>query len=289
MKKRKDKTLLENNKTYISYFNRFMLMSKNMFVWSNLPPGVTQRTIENALIFNGFAGFGYDDTIGYVGLGGTYSKLNINDEPLNFMLISKNGYSKTFTSENCVPIFNNDIRQPLINDIELYAERLYNIQRTIDLNIISLRKPVIISSNDDTRLSQNNIIAEYEAFTPFIFLKKTKENLLTNFEVINLNQNYNLDKLTLLKHDVWNEACTFFGLANSNTDKKERLVEAEATSNNEQINMFREIMLQSRRLAVKQINEKFGLNIKVEFNTNVSEEIENDKIDEDDESGEEDE
>lgn len=60
------------------------------------------------------------------------------------------------------------------------------------------------------------------------------------------------------KNMVWNEAMTFLGIDNANTDKKERLVENEVTANNGQVEASRYIMLNARRQACKQINEMFA-------------------------------
>jgi len=62
---------------------------------------------------------------------------------------------------------------------------------------------------------------------------------------------------------------TFYGIENDSTPKKERKVGAEVTSNLGEVEAQRTIMLNGRRQAARQINEMFGLNVSVEFNTNM--------------------
>ena len=60
-----------------------------------------------------------------------------------------------------------------------------------------------------------------------------------------------------------------------NITKRERLIKDEANQNNEEIFLNNNAMLKARKDAVKQINEKFGLNISV----NVSRETLENEID----------
>ena len=78
-----------------------------------------------------------------------------------------------------------------------------------------------------------------------------------------------MNKLQILKHQIWNEALTFCGIENSNADKKERLVSDEVGSNYGNIEAQRNVMLNARRQAVKKINKMFGTNIEVGFRSNL--------------------
>ena len=71
--------------------------------------------------------------------------------------------------------------------------------------------------------------------------------------------------LNNLKRQIWNEALTFFGVSNSNTEKKERQIGLEVSSNLGGVMAQRYIMLNSRRQAAEKINKMFGTNIKVNF------------------------
>ena len=61
-----------------------------------------------------------------------------------------------------------------------------------------------------------------------------------------------------------NELLTFLGINNHNVQKAERLLVDEVNANNDFILVNLDHMYDEREKAVKEINEKFGLNIKVE-------------------------
>ena len=82
------------------------------------------------------------------------------------------------------------------------------------------------------------------------------------------------DKLRIEKTNIWNEAMSFMGLNNANTDKRERLVDDEVNANNEQIEASIEVMLASRQQACEEINKMFDLNISVELRNQEKPELE---------------
>ena len=59
-------------------------------------------------------------------------------------------------------------------------------------------------------------------------------------------------------------------------DKKERLVTGEVDSNDQQVEVNAEIMLEARKRACDKINEMFGLNVSVELRNKPKEETVND-------------
>ena len=58
------------------------------------------------------------------------------------------------------------------------------------------------------------------------------------------------------------ELLTFLGI-NNTLEKKERLLQDETNSNNQFIKMSSDIGFKQRQLACQQINEMFGLNVRV--------------------------
>jgi hypothetical protein len=125
----------------------------------------------------------------------------------------------------------------------------------------------LILCDEQQRLTLKNLYMQYDGNEPFIFGNKSLD--ISQFQVLQTNAPFVADKLIHYKHNLWNECMTYFGLANTNTDKKERLVEAEATSNDEQIEASRNAMLSVRQLAAEKINQLFGLNVTVDFKVKI--------------------
>ena len=66
-----------------------------------------------------------------------------------------------------------------------------------------------------------------------------------------------------------NRYLTLLGYENTNNDKKERMITGEISSNYGEVEAMRNSSLVARQNAVNEINEKFGLDIKVRFRSDV--------------------
>ena len=87
---------------------------------------------------------------------------------------------------------------------------------------------------------------------------------------------YLVDKLQIQKQEMERELLTFLGI-NNTLEKKERLIVDETNSNNQFIKMASDIGFKQRQLACQQMNEMFGLNIRVnETQDEMKEEVEQD-------------
>ena len=108
---------------------------------------------------------------------------------------------------------------------------------------------------------------KYDGNEPFIFGNKNLD--LEDIKTLDTKAPYVADKLETLKHSIWNEALTFLGIENSNQDKRERLVADEVASNYGNVEAQRNIFLNARQIAADKINQMFGLDIKVSFNSDI--------------------
>jgi hypothetical protein len=245
------------------YYNRISLLAHSMFKWNDLPKTVDERFIEKTLFKFGRALFINDTEKGYLGLQCTPAdQLNVYETPIAFNAWGINYPAKTYKAEECVLIRNNYLDLPTISTIQLYAQKLCEIDRTIMVNIQAQKTPIMILCDEKTRLTMTNLYNQYSGDKPFIFGTKSLD--LGSFTVLKTDAPFVADKLSVQKHEVWNEVLTFLGINNANTDKKERLITDEATANDEQVSLSADVFLLARQLAAKQINEMFGLNITVE-------------------------
>jgi hypothetical protein len=76
---------------------------------------------------------------------------------------------------------------------------------------------------------------------------------------VNTGAPFIADKIMEYKKQIWNEALQYLGINTLQTEKKERLITDEASSNNELINLNLQSMLVPRQEACKQFNKLFGL------------------------------
>lgn len=270
--------LVMNDLVYIDYYTRLKEYAINTFQWVNLPNTVDARYMELMLCERGKVCFFQDELVGFMALPvNEYGNLNVYNYPTEHQIYAVNGYNKNRNIENSVVIYNNYLRLPTVLTLSLYAERLSKIQRTIDVNIGACKTPYIIVATENQRLALENAFNQIDENKPALFF--TNEMNLDNIKALDLKTPYVSDKLTLLKHDVWNEAMTFLGIENSNTDKKERMITDEVNSNDGQIEASRFNMLDARLEACEKINKMFGLNISCKFrNDNVQKAYEKARI-----------
>lgn len=255
-----------NDLIYTDYYMRLMLMARSVFKWNNLPNGMDERWIERYLFNEGKCVFFKDREYGFmVAKCSPFGNLNYYDEPTLVTPVATN-FSKRVTLENdkeCVIIRNNDIMLPTAHSIRLFAMRLANVTRTIDVNINAQKTPILIKGSQRQQQTLINLYRKWSGNEPVIYGDK---NLEANAELTVLNTEAPIvfPQLQIQKHAEWNEAMTFLGINNANMDKRERLVDDEVQANNEQIDVSADVFLKARERACERINELFDLNISVE-------------------------
>lgn len=258
-------SMLLNNHTYLQYLQRLTELSISMFEWKNLPPTVDARYLELHLFENGCMIYFNDDVIGDLCLDCIVSgRLDIYGYPLLRRAYSSyNNYQKLLKSDNSVIIYNNMLRTNSVLDAKMFARKLYNFDRIIDVNANAQKTPVMVRASEKQRLTMMNLYKEYDGNAPFIFGDKNLD--MNSLTVLKTDAPYVADKIYQLKTQVWNEALTYLGISNINITKKERLITDEVTRNQGGTIASRYSRLQSRREAVKKINEMFGTNIEVNY------------------------
>lgn len=256
------KTIAEviNRTTFIDYYNRLRLLAKTMFEWTGFPESINTRYLEKMLYYYGSCCFYDDDTFGLmVAKCNTCNIMNIYDEPTEVTTISADPLYKPQTlkiNKNCVLIRNNVEMIPTDYTIQVFASRLYNCQRAIDVNTNQQKFPFIFLCDKNELMTFKKIFEDMENNEMAIYAEKNLN--IEGIKALQTGVPFVVDKLTQQKHEIWNECMSFLGLNNANTDKKERLITDEVNSNNELIEMMYEVMLNQRKLACKEINKMFG-------------------------------
>ena len=257
-----------NVDTYTYWYARLVEIAIAGFEWKNLPAEIDPRFLEMILCFDGKALFYFDDDLGeYVALQFfNSSTLDIYREPFKRTAFSPavNFRHKALDESESVIIWNNGLHLPEILPLRLYARRIAECERTIDVNIKGQKTPKIIRSTNEERLTLENLFKKYDGNIPFIFGSKNLADM-QDITVLDTTVPYIADKVQILKRQLFAEALTYFGIENANTEKKERLVSDEVASNFGGVEIARRTRLNARKLACRKINERFGLNIDVEF------------------------
>lgn len=263
-------TAFMNNITYMHHMKNLINLGVTMFEWKNVPETIDVRFLELNLLGQGMCVFFKDKDLGYLclpcALGG---QLNVYNIPKDRRVYAPNGYHNLLNDANSVVIFDNYLHTPILMDLQVFANRMYEIDRTIDVNIKAQKTPLIISCDENERLSLENMMMKYDGNTPFIFGSKGFDP--NSIKVLQTQAPYVADKLGVTKSYILGEALTFLGIPNVSFQKRERLITDEITNEQGGVLANRIVRLQPRKEACKQINEMYGLSMDVEYNSGVEE------------------
>ena len=258
---------LMNSETYYDYVERFKKICLSMFEWVNLPESCNARYLEECLYYKGQASLLKDELYGFINTQcASNGYLNIYGLPssLNCYSYQYNSIRNLYTGldgqedKDCVLVMNNWQRIPTSSTIELFCQRLAEAEMTASVNIKAQKTPVLIVVDENQRLMMENLYAQYDGNKPFIMGDKNQLSA-DSIRSINTGAPFIADKIMEYKKQIWNEALQFLGINTLQTEKKERLITDEASSNNELINLNLQSMLVPRQEACKQFNKLFGL------------------------------
>lgn len=244
-------------------------LSANRFTWKGLPDSVDERFMELTLFWQALCVFYYDDKYDrFLALRAAGSgAVNMYDNPTTFTVYGNQMINKTLTARECVPIWSNYLRVPDWDIVTIYATKLADIDRTIEINLKGMRVPFIIAAGETERQSYMNMWNAIEDGQPALFVTNSvRESIDEKIKLLNLSIDKDLvDRLLTAKSKIWNECMTLLGIDNVNSEKKERLVTDEVSANNGQVYAQRLVNMRARRQAAAQINDMFDLNVSVDW------------------------
>ena len=254
-----------NNQTFMYYYKRLVDLSISMFEWKGLPDSVDPRFLELALFSDGFAVYFNDEVLKKdlclrSMIGGRWSVYNI---PTIRTAYASNGYHRDLDESNSVLIYNNLTHTNSLNEVEMFARRLWDLDRTVDVNAKAQKTPVLLQCPENLRLTLKNLYEKYDGNQPFIFGNdKLDPNML---KVLKTDAPYVADNIYQLKVNIWNEALTYLGISSVNNTKRERMITDEVRKDQADVVASRYSRLEARRQACEQINKMFGTDITVEY------------------------
>lgn len=269
-----NETYVSNQQTVSMFFMRLTSLAISVFRWENLPEGIDERMMEWWLLRDGFVGFFHDDMLKYdekarapegyavlpMLLDGNF---DMYEYPRDRVAYSVNGMNYRCDESNSVIVFNNYLRVPMWDIVWQYAFRLAEVQRTIDINAKQQRTARVIRCDEKQRLTYLNAAKEVDEGRNWVHGDKNLD--MDAFQVFDVTTPYVGNELQTYKHQLWNEALTYLGIENVNTDKKERLISDEVINNMGDVEAERFTRLNARKQACAEINELFGLDVDVDF------------------------
>lgn len=259
-----------NNKPqgdYIQIYNMLKELFISAYKWENLPLSINQRFLEISLFDYGRVAFFKDEVMNkYLALKSTNAgPLNVYFEPTNIRAFGGNGYQKQLTNhKDCVIVYNNFVRDTSHIRVIDFAKRIWNIERTIDINIHAQKTPILLTTSKKMEFTVKNLYQQYDDFKPAIVVDSGLDH--NAISSVNTTAPYIADKLEEQKRRLWNEILSYAGIENNFSEKNERLTKNEVLVSNGLAIANRNAKLHARKEAVKEINTMFGLDISVRVN-----------------------
>lgn len=261
---------IQNNDTFQYYYSMLSNLAINRFKWKNLPPSIDERFLNLILFENGKICYFHDEVFGDVVMQVTEgAKLDIYNRPIDRHVWAVNGYNRMLDISNSVIIYDNYLRVPTFYAVYDYAYRLYQIQRTIDVNIYQQKTPKLVVCEESQRLTVENLFKKYDQNEPIIY--GNKNMTLNQIDILDTSAPPVFPQLQIQKMYIFNEILTFLGIENANESKRERLITDEVAAGLGVIEAQRFVSLNNLRQNVREINAMFHQNISVEYNSEMSE------------------
>ena len=196
---------------------------------------------------------------------------NVEDEPTAVTLVNTRG--ATFIPQT-PQIVNKDVvlgwahtsRTPVRNLVLYYLNKIAEVENAINTNLFVHKLPRLIVCSPEDRSRCEEIVSAIEQGEHRLFLEAEDFQAIKN--VLESGQgSYIIDKLYQYKQNLENELHTFLGFNNIPIEKQERLITAEAHSNDQLINDSSDCFLDSLKAFCEDITDILGYNVDVEANS----------------------
>lgn len=262
---------VKNVKRGYSFYLK-MLYEKclGMFKYLNLPETLPAEEIEKRLMWFGFCGVFKHKTFGIVCADGGLSGVDIYYRPTSFVYAQPVlGSDELKINDNCVIIYNtqSDVIHPygFSELIKRYARMLADVDASIEIQIINSRATKLNSVADDlTAIAVNNAMQAIERGETYTV---NQNSIIDKWQTKDWNTAHpeQIEKLLDAKQCILNSFLEEIGVKSINA-KRERMITNEVSADNQLLMVNTDDLLYKRKMGVKQINEMFKCDIKVELN-----------------------
>lgn len=242
--------------------------TQRMFKYEGLPDTIPQRMLEMQLQVNGFSCIAKHEGELYAYWGGLGGEPDVYLRP-TICVVSNPAqkFSKTFKiDKDCIIVRNDSYLYGLLPLFRRYATAMVENDLSFKMASINSRIQALITAPDDTTAEAGNkylediedgklgVIASNE-FLDGLKAQPVQGSMRTFTDLIEYQQ--------YLKASWYNE----IGLNANYNMKREKLSTTESQMNSDALLPLVDDMLEQRRLGVERINEMFGTNITVDFDS----------------------
>lgn len=258
-------TARKNRASFDMYVERLSNIALSMFEWKELPDTMDADFIENELFKNGFVIVFKDEEIGLLAMGGVLSgRKNYKNQYTRRTAIDYDtGYRKELTDQNSVVIYNDMLRRNTYHGLLYFANRLWDMDRTVDVNVSQQKTPKIIQCGENQKLTVKNLYMQQEGNVPIIYGYKGLD--INGLSVFDTTAPFISDKVFDVRDRVWADAMSYLGVPNIQQHKKERMITSEAEMGSGATVGGRFSRESMRQKGCMEIERMFGVKISVKY------------------------
>lgn len=253
----------------------------NLFHYTNVPPTLNTAQLETMLRqFGGGVAVGHDMNGDLVILN-RVKELGYNlygdvmpsyfDQEQDYLssrrLITNrnlNGdYVVFYNKQSFLDFYSTDFE--IVNH---YAQLLATIKATERMNILQQRSPYVVKT---TKNGVEGQVIQSKLMKGDLFYEVDQDSEFeSKISKLDLNVPDKTASMQNAYRNTMNEMLTLFGVYNNPETKKERLTSGESSANNHIIEGMGDIYFNARRHAVELLNNAFGYQIEVSWNSTVA-------------------
>lgn len=244
----------------------FLNKTLTMFLYEGLPESIDYVELEKLLQIKGLAFITeYKENLVVLPIDLLYDEVDVYGNALKGnVYLNDTREVKTMNIEDGVLIKNDYLGIGLMEILKKYAFLINESTTTLYLSNLWKRTEKVFTANDDgTAESVKNYLekvknGELGIITTSLLYEsinvKTPQSMGTSLHDLIEYDNY-------IKSQFYNE----IGLYHNNNMKKERLITTEVEISENSVYPLVDNMLNSRRKGLKELNDKYNLNVEVEF------------------------
>lgn len=258
-----------------SYIRYFLARLQSMFKYEGLPDSIPQKWLENYLLVNGLCLWiknGDDLIVTDCGVGASPDVYYIPTKAIVSNPYVEDNTRRTYTRDvDCVLMVNDTYAQGLLPLLRKYCSMLVENDITMNIAGIMSRATIILTAADDKTKASAELFIKHllegklDVIGETPFLLGNQDKSLSINEMTRAN-----DTLTqLIEYHQYIKASLFndLGLQSNYNMKRESINSNESQLNEDMLHPLIDNMLAERKAALEKVNEMFGTNITVEFNS----------------------
>lgn len=244
------------------FWKRYLLrLVFGAFDFNNLPDGWDKDYMLTHLFMGGF--FTITDTaMGVLPLHCGISGVNVFERPttVNIANVVLGNMSRTIDVD-CALVKLQYNYMGIGDVINRAADLLASGDKGIAVNLINSMATMILFADDKTQAAtMQKMYDDMTAGKPAVFVKRStvqKSDIYFN----NVKNNFVADDIQIVQRKIIDSFLTCIGINNANTDKRERMIRAEAESNDTEVQASVEHWLETVNHGLEVANRLYGLNL----------------------------